>query len=80
MMNYFIIFFYQTSKHLTGFGCGKSQNKFCDHILVKKIYLLRLLVIYGNSAYCSANVEAMGSNPVDALKFFSGLFCNCFNR
>ena len=23
--------------------------------------------------HCSANAEAMGSNPVEALKFFSGL-------
>ena len=31
--------------------------------------------------HCSANAEAMGSNPVEALKMFCGLIkmCNCLN-
>ena len=28
----------------------------------------------------SANAEAMGSNPVEALKTFFGLNCDCLNR
>ena len=28
---------------------------------------------------CSANTEAMGSNPVEAPKTFIGLSCDCLN-
>ena len=28
---------------------------------------------------CSANAEAMNSNSVDALNFFSGFICVCLN-
>ena len=27
--------------------------------------------------YCRANAGAMSLNPVEALKFFLGLICNC---
>ena len=33
--------------------------------------------------YCSLNLEAMRSNPIEAPKFFIGLFCkwlNCYNN
>ena len=30
--------------------------------------------------HCSANAEAMGSNPVEAPKTFFGLNCDCLNR
>ena len=30
--------------------------------------------------HCSANTEAMGSNPVEAPKTFFGLNCDCLNR
>ena len=30
--------------------------------------------------HCSANVEAMGSNPVETPKTFYGLNCDCLNR
>ena len=29
---------------------------------------------------CSANAEAMGSNPVEAPKTFFGLNCDCLSR
>ena len=29
--------------------------------------------------YCSANAGAMSLNPVEALKCFLGLICNCLN-
>ena len=29
--------------------------------------------------HCSANAEAMGSNPVEVPKFFFTLICNCLN-
>ena len=30
--------------------------------------------------HCSANAEGMGLNPVEALKTFFGLNCDCLNR
>ena len=30
--------------------------------------------------HCSANAEAMGSNPVEGPKTFFGLHCDCLNR
>ena len=36
---------------------------------------------YGSVEHCNANAEAMGSNPVEALKIFFGLkFVICLNR
>ena len=45
-----------------------------QNIYFKQIFLLEDDVNCGLTIYCSANAEAMGSNPVEVPKFFSGLF------
>ena len=46
-----------------------------SQISPKNVFFIAQLV-----EHCSANAEAMGSNPVEAPKTFFGFNCDCFNR
>ena len=62
------------SKHCNQFCSSKIFTPFHNCTGAKWVLNIAQLV-----EHCSANAEAMGSNPVEVPKFFFTLICNCLN-